>query len=71
MSVYKSKNQSDGSLDKLKLTVVVRGDQQNKELIGYTWLSTASMSTLKYFFEDVAKHKARVHQLYLIEAFLP
>ena len=41
MDVYKSKIQSDGSLDKLKLIIVVGGDLQNKEIIGYTWSSTA------------------------------
>ena len=30
MNVYKEKIQSDGSLDKLKLRIVVRGDLQNK-----------------------------------------
>ena len=30
MDVYKAKIQSDGSLDKLKLIIVVRGDLQNK-----------------------------------------
>ena len=37
MDVYKEKNQSYGSLDKLKLIVVVRGDMKNKELVGDTW----------------------------------
>ena len=30
MDVYKAKIQSDGSIDKLKLIIVVRGDLQNK-----------------------------------------
>ena len=30
MDVYKAKIQSDGSLDKLKFRIVVRGDLQNK-----------------------------------------
>ena len=30
MDVYTAKIKSDGSLDKLKLRIVVRGDQQNK-----------------------------------------
>ena len=30
---------------------------------------TASMRTLKYLFQDAAKHKARVHQLDFIVAF--
>ena len=42
MDVYKAKIQSDGSLDKLKLRIVVRGDLQNKERIGDTWSPTAS-----------------------------
>ena len=70
MDVYKAKIQSDGSLDKLKLIIVVRGDFQNKEMVGYTWSPAASMRTLKYFLADAAKLKARVHQLYFIGAFL-
>ena len=70
MDVYKAKIQSDGSLDKLKLRIVVRGDLQNKEIVGDTWSPTASMRTLKYFLADAAKHKARVHQLYFIGEFL-
>ena len=70
MDVYKAKIQSDGSLENLKLRIVVRGDLQNKEIIGDTWSPTASMRTLKYFLVDAAKHKARVHQLYFIGAFL-
>ena len=70
MDVYKAKIQSDGSLDKLKLRIVVRGDLQNKEMIGDTWSPTASMRTLKYFLEDTTKHKERVHQLDFIGAFL-
>ena len=60
MDVYKAKIQSDGSLDKLKLRIVVIGDLQNKELVGDTWSPTASMSTLKYFLADATKYKARV-----------
>ena len=61
MDVYKAKIQSDGSLDKLKLIIVVRGDLQNKNLVGDTWSQTASMKTLKYFLADATKHKARVN----------
>ena len=70
MDVYKAKIQSDGSLDKLKLRIVVRGDLQNKEMVGNTWSPTASMRTLKYFLADAEKHKARVHQIEFIGAFL-
>ena len=48
MDMYKSKILSDGSLDKLKLIILVRGDLQNKEMIGNTCSSTASIRNLKY-----------------------
>ena len=63
MDVYKSKIQYDGILDKIKLIIVVRGDMQNKELVGDNWSPIASMSNLKYLLEDATKHKAIVHQL--------
>ena len=37
MDMYRAKIQSDGSLDKLKLINVVRGDFQNKEIVGDNW----------------------------------
>ena len=70
MDVYKANIQSDGSLYKLKLIIVVRGDLQNKKIIGDTWSPTASVRTLKYFLAYAAKNKARVHQLDFIGAFL-
>ena len=68
MDVYKSKIQSDGSLDKLKFIIAVRGDLQNKELVGDTWSSTDSIRTWKYFLADTIKHKAGFNQLYFIGA---
>ena len=68
IDVYKAKIQSDGSLNKLKLRIVVRGFLQNKELVEDTWSPTASMSTLKYFLADATKHKAGFHQLDFIGA---
>ena len=70
MGVYKSKIQYDGGLDKLKLRIVIRGDLQNKEFVGDTWSSIASMRTVKYFLADETKQKAIVHQLYFIGALL-
>ena len=70
MDVYKAKIQSDGSLDKLKLRIAVRGNLQNKELVGYTWSPTASMRTFKYFLSDTVKNQARVHTLDFIGSFL-
>ena len=70
MDVYKSKIQSNGSLDKLKLRIVVRKDLQNKELVGDNWSPTSSMRTLQYLLAYATKHKARVHKLYFIGALL-
>ena len=70
MDVNKVKIQPDRNLDKLKLRILVRGDFQNKEMVGDTWSPTASMSTLKYFLAYEAKHTSRVYQLDFIGAFL-
>ena len=56
MNVYKYKIKSDGSLDKLKLRIVVRGDLQNKEFVVDTWSPTSSVRTHKYFLADATKH---------------
>ena len=70
MYVYKARIKSDGSLDKLKLRIVVRGDLKNKELVEDTWSPTDSVRTLKYFLVDAVKHKAIVHQLNFIGTLL-
>ena len=70
MDVYKAKIQSDGSLDKLKLRIVVKGYLQNNELVGDTWSQKAFMEVLKYFLADSVNHRARVHQLDFIGSFL-
>ena len=70
MDVYKAEIQSDGSLDKWKLGIVVRWYLHNKGLIGDTSSPTSSMSNLKYFLADAVDHKSRVYQLDFIGAFL-
>ena len=70
MDVYKANIQSDGSLDKLKLRILVRGDLKNKEMVGDTWSPTASMRNLNYFLAYAAKHKSRVNRLGFIGSFL-
>ena len=37
MYVYKAKIQSEGSIERLKSRIVVRGDLHDKDLIGDTW----------------------------------
>ena len=68
--VYKAKIKYDGSLDKLKLRIVVRGYLQNKELVGDTWSPTASMRNLKYFWAYAVNHKAILYQLDFMGSFL-
>ena len=70
MGVYKDKIQSYGSLDKLKLIIVVRIYLQNTELVGDTWSPTASTRNLKYLLADAVKHKLIAYQLYFIGEFL-
>ena len=70
MDMYTANNESDGSLDKLKLRIVVIRDLQNKEMVGDTRSPKASISNLKYLIADAVKHKARFHQLDFIGAFL-
>ena len=57
MDVYKANIKSDGSIDKLKLRILVRGYLQNNKMIGDTWDPTASIRTKKYFLSDSTKHK--------------
>ena len=64
------KIQCNGSFDKLRLRILVRGDLQNKEMIGDTWDPTASMRTLNYSLEYAANHRSTVQQLDFIGAFL-
>ena len=71
MDVYKAKIQSDGSLDKLKLRIVVRGDLQNKVMVCDFWSPTDSMRTMKYSLADAAKHKARFHKISLERSCKP
>ena len=68
MDVYMAKNKYDGNLYKLKF--FVRGDLHNRDLVGYTWSQTASISTLKYLLSDATKYKTRFYQLDFIGLFL-
>ena len=70
MYVYMENIQSDGSLDKLKLRIVVRGEFHNKEIIGDNWSPTEQASTLKYLLADDPTNKPIVHQLDFIGTFL-
>ncbi|MGH3053652.1 MAG: reverse transcriptase domain-containing protein, partial [Gaiellaceae bacterium] len=70
MDTYRVKIKSDGTLDKLKVRIVVRGDLQKNVLKEDTWSPTASIRLLKVFLAHAAKKKCKVKQLDFIGAFL-
>jgi len=63
------KLRSDGTLDKLKNRLVVRGDLQ-KNIEEDKWSPTASFRALKMFLAHAARLKVRVRQLDFVGAFL-
>jgi hypothetical protein len=69
METNKVKIKSDGSLDKLKCRIVVRGDLQDTAMED-SWSPTAPFRSLKMFLADAARNKCRVHQLDFVGAFL-
>jgi len=70
MDTYKVKIKSDGSLDKLKTRLVVRGDLQDRNITEDKWSPTASFRSLKMFLAHASRSKVRVKQLDFIGAFL-
>jgi hypothetical protein len=70
METFKVKVKSDGSLDKLKCRLVVRGDLQDKNITENKWSPTASFRSLKMFLAHASRIKARVKQLDFVGAFL-
>ncbi len=66
----KVKNQSDGTLDKLKNRIIVCGDLQSKEDLKDKWSHTASFSALKMFLAHACHLKVHVHQLKFVGPYL-
>jgi hypothetical protein len=58
MDTFKVKVKSDGSLDKLKCRLVVRGDLQDKNIMEDKWSPTASFHSLKMFLAHASRIKA-------------
>jgi hypothetical protein len=69
METNKVKIKSDGSLDRLKCRIGVRGDLQYTAMED-SWSPTAPFRSLKMFLADAARNKCRVYQLDFIGAFL-
>ena len=65
METNKVKIKSDGSLDKLKCRIVVRGDLQDTAMED-SWSPTAPFRSLKMFLADAARNKCRVVKITLI-----
>jgi hypothetical protein len=59
METFKVKVKSDGSLDKLKCRLVVRGDLQDKNITEDKWSPTASFRSLKMFLAHASRIKAQ------------
>jgi hypothetical protein len=70
MEIFKVKVKSDGSLDKLKTRLVVRGDLQDKNITEDKWSPTASFWSLKMFLTHASRLKVRVRPLDFVGAFL-
>ena len=71
MDYHKEKIQSNGSLYRLKLIIVVKSDLKNKYVIGDTsWSPTSSMKTLNFLLTGTSQHKVRVYQLYSILGYI-
>jgi len=70
METFRVKILSDGSLDKLKTRIVVRGDLQAKNRTDDKWSPMASFRALKMFLAHASRIKTRVKQLDFVGAFL-
>ncbi len=69
METNKVKIKSDGSLDKLKCSIVVTGDLQGT-VMEDSWSPTAPFRSLKMFLADAARNSCRVHLLDFVGVIL-
>jgi hypothetical protein len=70
METCRVKILSNGTLDKLKTRIVVRGDLQFKTLLEDKWSPTVSFRALKMILAHASRTKAHVKQLDFVGAFL-
>ena len=69
-TVFKTKINADGSLNKLKTRIVVRGDLQKLRPGENAWSPTASMRLLKTFVASAAQEGKEIKQADFIAAFI-
>ena len=67
---FRTKINSDGTIDKLKARICIRGDMQAQYTEFDTWCPIGNFRDLKIFLAFAAHYKCRVHQLDFIGAFL-
>ena len=68
--VYKTKLNANGTLNKLKARIVVRGDLQKLRPGENVWSPTASMRLLKTFVANAAQEGKEIKQVDFIAAYL-
>ena len=69
-TVFKTKINADGSLNKLKTRIVVRGDLQKLRPGENAWSPTASMRLLKTFVASAAQEGKEIKQVDFVAAFI-
>jgi hypothetical protein len=70
-SKYRVKSTPDGSIEKLKARIALRGDlMRDNIIIPDTWCPIAGFRSLKIFLAMAARMKQRVYQLDYVAAFL-
>ena len=67
---FRAKIKSDGTIDKLKARICLRGDKQAEMADFDTWSPIASFKELKLFLAYAVWKKCRIYQLDFIGAFL-
>ena len=69
-TVFKTKINADGSLNKLKTRIVVRGDLQKLRPGENAWSPTASMRLLKTFVASAAQEGKEIKQVDFVAAYI-
>ena len=67
---FRTKLKADGTVEKLKSRICLRGDQQAQTGDWDTWCKIGGFSAVKIFLALAAQHKCKVYQLDYIGAFL-
>ena len=68
--VYKCKIQSDGTIDKLKVRIAIRGDLDKDAIGENNWAPAITFIILKLFLAEAARLGLRIYQIDFISAYL-